>query len=85
MHIFLHVHHNTVQCEGTGATERLAIFPKLFYVLHKKYFVSVRLSMCDRLPGYIYIYIFFKGVSALTYTNISSTLWYQYTVRNSGC
>ena len=30
VNIFVYVHHSTVQCEGTGATERLAIFPNLF-------------------------------------------------------
>ena len=37
VHIFLYVHHNTVQCEGTAATERLATFPNFFYILQKKH------------------------------------------------
>ena len=53
------------------------------------FFLSVRLSISGRLPRYVHA-LFFKKVSALTYTNIPSNfhdLQYQYTsiVRNSGC
>jgi hypothetical protein len=56
VHIFLYVHHSTVLCECTGATERLAIFAKLFLHFAVQRFLC--LSVCLYLIAFPDTYLY---------------------------
>jgi hypothetical protein len=72
---------NTAQCENSGATERLAILPKIFYILQNKIFC---VCLClTAFPDTCVLFYGSVGSDLYQYPSTFHELPYQYIVRNS--